>query len=70
MPETAIAESPVKAVAEHLVVLEKLLARNVDAAAEALEQHLKVSRDRAIARIDIIASGAQPETSPFLVRLR
>jgi DNA-binding GntR family transcriptional regulator len=56
--------------AEHLGVLEKLKARRVNAAAKALEQHLKDSRDRAIARIDVIASGAQPEISPFLERLR
>jgi DNA-binding GntR family transcriptional regulator len=55
--------------AEHLAVLDKLLARNVNAAAEALEKHLKDSRDRAIARIDVIVAGAQPEASSFLERL-
>jgi DNA-binding GntR family transcriptional regulator len=56
--------------AEHLFILDMLKEGHVDAAAEALEQHLKVSRDRAIGRIDVIASGPQPELSPFLERLR
>jgi DNA-binding GntR family transcriptional regulator len=56
--------------AEHMTVFERLRAQRVTSAAQALEKHLQDSRDRAIARIDVIASGAQPETSPFLERLR
>jgi hypothetical protein len=42
----------------------------VKSAAEALEKHLRESRDRAIARIDVIASEAQPDRSQFLERMR
>jgi DNA-binding GntR family transcriptional regulator len=56
--------------AEHMVVFERLRAGRVKSAAAALEKHLRDSRDRAIARIDAIASGAQPEMSPFLEQLR
>jgi DNA-binding GntR family transcriptional regulator len=56
--------------AEHLVIFERLGAKRVKSAAEALEKHLRDSRDRAIARIDVIASGPQPDRSPFLERTR
>jgi DNA-binding GntR family transcriptional regulator len=56
--------------AEHMRVFDELKLGRVKAAAAALERHLKDSRDRAIARIDAIAGGAQPDPSPFLERLR
>ncbi len=54
---------------EHLDVLDRLQAGNVPEAAKALEDHLRVSRDRAIARIEIIARGPQPEPISYLERL-
>jgi DNA-binding GntR family transcriptional regulator len=56
--------------AEHMLVFEHLERGQANAAASALETHLRDSRDRAIARIDVIAGGAQPDASPFLERLR
>jgi len=54
---------------EHLEVLERLLAGKVADAAKALEKHLRVSRDRAMTRIQVIASGSQPDPLPYLERL-
>lgn len=54
---------------EHLDVVEKLQAGQVEAAAGSLEQHLKISRDRAISRIDVIAAGSQPDPVSYLERL-
>jgi len=54
---------------EHMLILEHLGRGRAKAAASALEKHLKDSRDRAIARIDVIAGGAQPDASPFLERV-
>jgi len=49
--------------------LERLLAGKVADAAKALEKHLRVSRDRAMTRIQVIASGSQPDPLPYLERL-
>jgi DNA-binding GntR family transcriptional regulator len=54
---------------EHLEVLDRLGAGRVREAAKALESHLKVSRERAIARVDAIAQGAQPDPLSYLERL-
>jgi len=40
--------------AEHMAIVEQLEQRNIPAAAKALERHLRVACDRAIARIDVI----------------
>jgi DNA-binding GntR family transcriptional regulator len=54
---------------EHAVVFDRLRQARVDDAAAALEHHLRVSRDRAIARIDLIARTTQPDPLPYLERL-
>ncbi|HEU4987966.1 MAG TPA: GntR family transcriptional regulator, partial [Rhizobiaceae bacterium] len=53
---------------EHMEIFERLLTGQIDEAATALEYHLRVSRDRAISRIDVIARGAEPDPLPYLVR--
>lgn len=53
---------------EHMKIVERLSAGRVADAAAALENHLRVSRDRAIARIDVIARGAEPDPLPYLER--
>ena len=55
---------------EHLEVIELLQADRVEGAARALENHLRQSRDRAIARVGAIAVGPQPDPLPYLERLR
>ena len=54
---------------EHLNVIERLEAGRLADAAQALEAHLRVSRDRALSRVDLIARGSQPEPVPYLERL-
>jgi DNA-binding GntR family transcriptional regulator len=54
---------------EHLKVIERLKAGRIAEAARALETHLRVSRDRAMARVNAIASGPQPDSLPYLDRL-
>ena len=54
---------------EHLDIVAMLAAGRVAAAAAALEAHLRVSRDRAIARIGVIAAGTQPDPLRYLERL-
>jgi len=51
---------------EHLDIIEKLQAGRTKPAARSLERHLRDSRDRAIARIDVIAKGPQPEPCSYL----
>lgn len=55
---------------EHLEIVDLLQAGQVDAAADALDNHLRQSRDRAIARVGAIAAGPQPDPLPYLERLR
>lgn len=55
---------------EHLEVVDHLQAGRSDAAARALENHLRLSGARALARIEAIASGPLPELLPYLERLR
>jgi DNA-binding GntR family transcriptional regulator len=54
---------------EHLEVIERLQAGRIADAAKSLETHLRVSRDRAMARVNLIAGGAQPDPLPYLERL-
>ncbi|MEX0760028.1 MAG: GntR family transcriptional regulator [Tistlia sp.] len=54
---------------EHLEVVERLEAGRVEAAAEALKRHLQVSRERAIARVEVIVREFEPDELPYLVRL-
>lgn len=54
---------------EHIEIVDRLQAGHVGEAAKALEHHLKVSRDRAINRIDLIARGTQPDPLRYLERL-
>lgn len=54
---------------EHLEIVERLEAGRIADAANALEMHLRVSRDRAMARVNAIASGSQPDPLPYLERL-
>jgi DNA-binding GntR family transcriptional regulator len=53
---------------EHLEVIERLQAGRIPDAAKALEAHLRVSRDRAMARVNVIATGPQPDPLPYLER--
>src|SRR3546814_10989364 len=48
---------------EHREIVERLEDGRVKAAAAALEAHLRVSRDRAIARIEVIRRDMTPERS-------
>jgi len=54
---------------EHMEVVARLEQRKVAAAAKALEQHLRVSLDRAIERIDVIRREVTPSELPYLERL-
>jgi DNA-binding GntR family transcriptional regulator len=54
---------------EHLEVIDHLAAGRIADAAKALEAHLRVSRDRVMARVEAIATGPQPEPLPYLDRL-
>jgi DNA-binding GntR family transcriptional regulator len=51
---------------EHRAVLERLAAGDVTAAAAALADHLRVSLDRSLARIDIVARHLKPEPLAYL----
>lgn len=54
---------------EHMEIVERLESGRVEAAAKALEGHLRVSRDRAVARIDAIQRDLTFEELPYLERL-
>ena len=54
---------------EHLAIVDRLAAGKVAEAAATLEAHLKVSRDRAIARIDVVGKQFNPESLPYLERI-
>jgi DNA-binding GntR family transcriptional regulator len=51
---------------EHLRIVAALQEGAVDAAAEALEQHLRASLGRAVARIEQVAQAPRPEPLPYL----
>jgi DNA-binding GntR family transcriptional regulator len=54
---------------EHLEVIERLEAGRTADAAKALEEHLRVSHERVMTRVNAIATGPQPEPLPYLDRL-
>jgi DNA-binding GntR family transcriptional regulator len=55
---------------EHLKIVERAEAGHVAEAAKALEEHLRISRDRAIARIDVVTREFRPEALPYLTPLK
>lgn len=55
---------------EHMAIVEHLEACDPAKAALALENHLKVSRERALARIDVIRREFRVEELPYLERLQ
>jgi DNA-binding GntR family transcriptional regulator len=54
---------------EHLKVARRLEAGHVAEAAKALENHLHVSLERAIARINVVARDSKPSPLPYLMPL-
>jgi len=54
---------------EHLEIVERMQAGRVADAAAELGQHLRVSRDRAVARVDVILREFNPDDLPYLERL-
>lgn len=54
---------------EHLDVVDRLAAGHVAEAAAALEAHLKVSRERALSRVEVIAAGTRPDTLSYLEQM-
>jgi DNA-binding GntR family transcriptional regulator len=54
---------------EHLTVIDHLAKGRAAKAAAALEAHLRISRDRALARIEVIAAGTQPDPLSYLERI-
>lgn len=54
---------------EHLEIVDLLKRGKISKAAGGLDQHLRVSRDRAIARIDAITREFRPDELPYLERL-
>ncbi len=51
---------------EHKAILDLFAAGETEAAAKALEDHLYVSRERAVARIDVIVRDFAPDPLPYL----
>jgi DNA-binding GntR family transcriptional regulator len=54
---------------EHLEIVKHLEAGRIEAAAKALKHHLLVSRERALARIDVVVRAFHPDDLPYLERL-
>lgn len=54
---------------EHLDIVTHLEAGRITAAAAALDEHLRISHIRAIARVDAVVSQARPDELPYLERL-
>ena len=54
---------------EHLSIVEWLEHNEVQKAAKALERHLRDSRDRALARVEVIRQAFEPESLAWLDRL-
>lgn len=54
---------------EHLDVIDRLLAEDIGGAKEALVRHLQISRERAMRRIQAVASVISPDALPYLERL-
>jgi DNA-binding GntR family transcriptional regulator len=55
---------------EHLKVVERLESGHIAEAAKALEDHLRISLDRAVARIEVVARDFKPDPLPYLEPLR
>lgn len=55
---------------EHLDIVRRLEAGKAREAARLLEHHLKISRDRALARVGVISAGSKPEPLSYLERER
>jgi DNA-binding GntR family transcriptional regulator len=55
---------------EHLAVFDRLMAGMIADAREALQNHLKISRERAMVRVADAAHGLEPPDIPYLERLR
>lgn len=51
---------------EHLDIIDRIAAGKIAEAKSVLEAHLRISRERAIERIDLIAQGALPDPLPYL----
>lgn len=51
---------------EHLEIAVRLEAGHFAEAAGALERHMRLSLDRAVARLDVVARGMRPPTLPYL----
>ncbi len=56
--------------AEHLDIVLKLEVGKVREAAQLLENHLKISRDRALARVGVVSAGSRPEPLSYLEQSR
>lgn len=54
---------------EHLEIIARLESGKVKEAAKALERHLRVSRERAIARVNVITREFRAEDLPYLERM-
>ncbi|HUE47207.1 MAG TPA: GntR family transcriptional regulator [Aestuariivirgaceae bacterium] len=54
---------------EHIEIIEQMEAGRIEVAAQALKRHLLVSRDRALARVDVIARGFHCEELSYLARM-
>lgn len=54
---------------EHLEIVDKTEAGRVNEAMQVLEAHLRISRERAISRIDVIAAGSQPDRLGYLEQI-
>lgn len=54
---------------EHMEIIEHLEAGRIEAAAQTLEQHLQVSRDRALARVEVIVREFHCEELSYLERI-
>ncbi|HEX2112962.1 MAG TPA: GntR family transcriptional regulator [Alphaproteobacteria bacterium] len=55
---------------EHLKIVERAEAGHAAEAARALEEHLRASLDRAVARIDVVGREFRPEMLPYLAPLQ
>ncbi len=54
---------------EHIEIVDRLASGDIEGAAYTLEQHLRVSRDRAVARVDVVVQKFKPDELPYLRRL-
>ena len=56
--------------AEHLKVMERAESGDLAGAAQAMEDHLRASRDRAINRIHAVVRDFRPDPLPYLLPLQ